>query len=120
MAKRSQRIKRLTNHNSTYSVTVSDLYIGGTYTIEETSTLEGYTVATTVNPGKSGNEAVGEITLAKDATRNKVVFTNKYTPAAQTLTITKNVTGAMGSTEKEFQFTITLMKDGTYYGGETG
>ncbi|WP_294497702.1 fibro-slime domain-containing protein [uncultured Gemmiger sp.] len=110
----------LTNHNGTYSVTVSDLYIGGTYTIEETSTLEGYTVATTVNPGKSGNEAVGEITLAKDATRNKVAFTNKYTPAAQTLTITKNVTGAMGSTEKEFQFTITLMKDGTYYGGETG
>ena len=110
----------LTNTNGTYSVTVSDLYIGGTYTIEETSTLDGYTVTTTVQPAKDGDTSVGQITLGKDADQNKVEFINKYAPAAQALTIEKTVTGAMGSTEKEFQFTITLMKDGAYYGSKTG
>lgn len=112
--------KTLSANNGVYSFMVSNLYIGETYIIEETSSLDGYTVTTVAIPAKSDNESIGQITLAKDSDSNVVAFTNTYTPDKKSLTISKTVTGAMASTEKEFQFTVTLKKNNSYYGMNTG
>lgn len=91
-----------------YSLTVNNLYIGGTYTITETSSLDGYTVTTSANPAQAANASIGEIKLKKDANRNVVTFENTYTPNDHVLTVIKTVDGKMGDTTDSTKFTFEL------------
>ena len=92
-----------------YSVTVSDLYINGNYTVEETNTVLDYNVETSVLVGSvTSNSTTGSITLQKDADANVVAFTNKYAPSNHVLTVIKTVDGQMGDTTDSTKFTFEL------------
>ena len=91
-----------------YSLTVNNLYIGGTYTITETSSLDGYTVTTSANPAQKADASIGEIKLQKDADGNVVTFENTYTPNDHVLTVIKTVDGKMGDTTDSTKFTFEL------------
>ena len=93
-----------------YTVVVNGLTVTKEYTVTETcGKLEGYNVTSTL-------AAAGQqIKMDKDAAQNKLDVTNTYTPANQTLTITKTVGGEMGSYTDDFTFTLTLKKAGSSY-----
>ena len=93
-----------------YTVVVNGLTVTKEYTVTETcGKLEGYNVTSTL-------AAAGQqIKMDKDAAQNKLDVTNTYTPANQTLTITKTVGGEMGSYTDDFTFTLTLEKAGGPY-----
>ena len=93
-----------------YTVVVNGLTVTKEYTVTETcGELEGYNVTSTL----AANGA--KITMNKDAAQNTLNVTNTYTPANQTLTITKTVGGEMGSYTDDFTFTLTLKKAGGPY-----
>lgn len=98
----------LTSNGGGYSLTVNNLYIGGTYTIAETSSLDGYTVTTSATPAQIADASIGEIKLQKDADRNVVTFENTYTPNDHVLTVIKTVDGKMGDTTDSTKFTFEL------------
>lgn len=98
----------LTSNGGGYSLTVNNLYIGGTYTIVETSSLDGYTVTTSATPAQIADASIGEIKLQKDADGNVVTFENTYTPNDHVLTVIKTVDGKMGDTTDSTKFTFEL------------
>lgn len=53
-------------------------------------------------------------TIQKDGTKT-AAFTNTYQPSNRTLTIEKQVSGNMGDTSREFNFTLALKKDNSDY-----
>ena len=88
-----------------FQVVVTGLTVTKSYTVTETcNKLEGYNVTTTIP------ETGSSVTMFKDVTRNVLGVTNTYTPDNQLLTITKTVTGEMGSYTDDFTFTLTLVK----------
>ena len=92
-------------YDTGYTVVVNGLTVTKDYTVTETcEKLNGYNVASTL--AANGQN----ITMSKDATQNKLDVTNTYTPANRLLTITKTVTGEMGSYTDDFTFTLTLVK----------
>lgn len=108
-----------------YSVTFSNLVVTKTYTVAENSTanptgfdLTGTQVAVGGSTPQQGSSV--PITMALDAAQNTVTFTNSYTPQNKQLTVSKQVTGDMGSRDKAFTFTLSLTKtengETTYYG----
>lgn len=108
-----------------YSVTFSNLVVTKTYTVTENSTanpagfdLTGTQVAIGSETPQQGSSV--SVTMALDAAQNTVTFTNSYTPQNKQLTVTKQVTGDMGSRDKAFTFTLSLTKtengETTYYG----
>ena len=110
-----------------YSVTFSNLVVTKTYTVTENSTanpagfdLTGTQVAIGSETPQQGSSV--SVTMALDAAQNTVTFTNSYTPQNKQLTVTKQVTGDMGSRDKAFTFTLSLTKteEGktTYYGSD--
>lgn len=108
-----------------YSVTFSNLVVTKTYTVTENSTanptgfdLTGTQVA--VGSSTPQQDSSVPITLALDAAQNVVTFTNSYAPQNKRLTVSKKVTGDMGSQDKAFTFTLSLTKTEngeTYYYG---
>lgn len=113
--------------DGTYSVEVPNLVVTKTYTIEENSTsaqLSGYDLAVSVNKPQDAGSAVASIVANKDVSQNAVTFTNTYTPQNKQLTVTKTVTGEMGSNDKSFDFTLSLTKtengNTVYYGAKNG
>lgn len=100
------------------SVIIYSLPTGVTYTIienMESAGIDGYDceVLYMVN-GVEGNTVVtGAGSTASTSAR--VDVTNTYKPSYKTLTIKKNVTGNMGDKEQEFDFALTLKKDGASY-----
>ena len=111
-----------------YSVTFSNLVVTKTYTVTENSTanpagfdLTGTQVAIGSETPQQGSSV--SVTMALDAAQNTVTFTNSYTPQNKQLTVTKQVTGDMGSRDKAFTFTLSLTKteEGktTYYGSDS-
>ncbi len=110
-----------------YSVTFSNLVVTKTYTVTENSTanpagfdLTGTQVAIGSETPQQGSSV--SVTMALDAAQNTVTFTNSYTPQNKQLTVTKQVTGDMGSRDKAFTFTLSLTKteegETTYYGSD--
>lgn len=113
--------------DGTYSVEVPNLVVTKTYTIEENSTsaqLSGYDLAVSVDKPQDAGSAVASIVANKDVSKNAVTFTNTYTPQNKQLTVTKTVTGEMGSNDKSFDFTLSLTKtkngNTVYYGAKSG
>lgn len=108
-----------------YSVTFSNLVVTKTYTVTENSTANptGFDLTgTQVVVGSSAprQDSSVPITLALDAAQNVVTFTNSYAPQNKQLTVSKQVTGDMGSQDKAFTFTLSLTKTEngeTYYYG---
>ena len=88
---------------------VDNLIPGKTYTITETAeTVDGYTLEPDSN----------ERTVTVSETEiGEASFTNTYEPTDKTLTIKKIVTGNMGNTNPDHQFTfhLELTKDGEAY-----
>ena len=110
-----------------YSVTFDNLVVTKIYTVTENSTanpagfdLTGTQVAIGSETPQQGSSV--SVTMALDAAQNTVTFTNSYTPQNKQLTVTKQVTGDMGSRDKAFTFTLSLTKteEGktTYYGSD--
>ena len=97
----------ITKTDTGFQVVVTGLTVTKSYTVTETcNKLEGYNVTTTIP------ETGSLVTMSRDATSNVLDVTNTYTPDNQLLTISKTVTGEMGSYEKDFAFTLTLHKEG--------
>lgn len=48
------------------------------------------------------------VTLTKQDNSKAVTFTNQYTPANTTVTVSKHVTGGLGDKDKDFEFTVTV------------
>ncbi|MCD7748601.1 MAG: Cna B-type domain-containing protein [Oscillospiraceae bacterium] len=102
----------------TYTVTESGYDVSGyTDAATSTTTVNGTTTngsgySTTVTLGyesdKTLNTTTNTYTYTVTTYDGSVAFTNTYTKAYTTITITKDVTGNMGDTSKEFDFTLTL------------
>lgn len=114
-----------------YSVTFDDLVVTKTYTVTENSAsaasanLTGFDLTGTqvaVGGGAPQQGSSVQVTMALDAAQNIVRFTNSYTPQNKQLTVSKQVTGNMGSRDKAFTFTLSLTKtengETTYYGSD--
>ena len=95
----------ITKTDTGFQVVVTGLTVTKSYTVTETcNKLEGYNVTTTIS------ETGSLVTMSRDATSNVLDVTNTYTPDNQLLTISKTVTGEMGSYTDDFTFTLTLVK----------
>lgn len=112
-----------------YSVTFDNLVVTKIYTVTENSAAEakltGFDLTGTqvaVGGGAPQQGSSVQVTMALDAAQNTVTFTNSYTPQNKQLTVTKQVTGDMGSRDKAFTFTLSLtkMEEGKtiYYGSD--
>lgn len=88
-----------------YQVVITGLTVTKSYTVTETcDKLEGYIVT-------SDLEATGKtVPMDKDSGKNVIAVTNTYVPDNQTLTITKTVSGEMGSYTDDFTFDLVLSK----------
>ena len=90
-----------------YMFIVEGLSPNTTYEVKESNaSVKDFDLTETSN-GTSG-------TVKKDGTAT-ASFTNTYTPIQRTLTVSKIVSGTMGSTKQAFTFLLTVTKDGQSY-----
>ena len=106
-----------TDGDGTYVFEITGLSPNTVCTVTETGTdVDSYTVVTKIN-GSEDNDKSIEVTVPCGETKT-LAFTNEYTIANTTVTISKTVSGNMGDWSKPFPFEVTLtggtMKDGTY------
>lgn len=87
------------NREDYYTAVVDGLTVGKTYSVTETcSAPDGYDV--TVDGNSKTTEA-----LVANPSQNMISFTNTYTPATASLSITKHVDGYQGG-DKTFEITV--------------
>lgn len=94
-----------------YTVTVSNLTPGKTYTVAEvvtTAQIENYDLT-----GTSYSPDGGSITLKSDSTQNVVTITNTYAKKTADVTVHKTVSGNMGDQSKSFTFTYKVGESGS-------
>lgn len=90
-----------------YVFIVEGLSPNTTYEVKESNASVKDFELTETSKGTSG-------TVKKDGTAT-ASFTNTYTPSQRTLTVSKIVSGTMGSTKQAFTFQLTVTKDGQSY-----
>ena len=91
-----------------YVKTTSDIDGTVTYTFaEETERAQVAGYQLTIAP----ESKTQTVTLGGGTKQKTIVFTNTYTPANTTVTVSKQVTGLLGDTSKEFNFTWSYTKD---------
>ena len=105
-----------------YVFDVSDVAPNRNYTyyfVEEDSKAQvnGYHLKQTFVDDEIGTS--GSVTVNKENSNRSITFSNFYEKTTADVTITKQVTGLLGDTNKEFAFSVSITQNGTACTGVT-
>lgn len=78
---------------------------------KEKAAVEGYTLTETLVDGETKSEPFGTVNIDKENNLQSITFSNFYEKKTADVTITKQVTGLMGDTHKDFAFSITGLEN---------
>lgn len=79
--------------------------------------VNGYDLTRTLVNGADGTD--GSVTMNKENNNKSITFSNFYKKNTTDVTITKQVTGLLGDTNKEFAFSVSITQNGTACTGVT-
>lgn len=79
--------------------------------------VSGYDLTRTLVNGADGTD--GSVTMNKEHSNQSITFSNFYKKNTTDVTITKQVTGLLGDTNKEFAFSVSITQNGTACTGVT-
>lgn len=79
--------------------------------------VRGYDLTRTLVDGVKGT--TGSVTMNKENNNQSITFSNFYKKNTTDVTITKQVTGLLGDTNKEFAFNVSITQNGTACTGVT-
>lgn len=79
--------------------------------------VSGYDLTRTLVNGADGTD--GSVTMNKEHSNQSITFSNFYKKNTTDVTITKQVTGLLGDTNKEFAFNVSIKKNGADCTGVT-
>lgn len=72
--------------------------------------VSGYDLTRTLVNGADGTD--GSVTMNKEHSNQSITFSNFYKKNTTDVTITKQVTGLLGDTNKDFEFHVSIMRNG--------
>lgn len=81
------------------------------------ASVNGYDLTRTLVNGAEGT--TGSVTMNKENSNKSITFSNFYKKNTTDVTITKQVTGLLGDTNKEFAFSVSITQNGTACTGVT-
>lgn len=73
------------------------------------ASVNGYDLTRTLVNGADGTD--GSVTMNKEHSNQSITFSNFYKKNTTDVTITKQVTGLLGDTNKDFEFRVSITKD---------
>lgn len=86
---------------------------------KEKAAVEGYTLTETLVDGKTKSEPSGTVNIDKENNLQSITFSNIYEKNTADVTISKTVTGLLGDTNKDFDFRVSIKKNGADCTGVT-
>lgn len=86
---------------------------------KEKAAVEGYTLTETLVDGETKSEPSGTVNIDKENNLQSITFSNIYEKNTADVTISKTVTGLLGDTNKDFDFRVSIKKNGADCTGVT-
>lgn len=86
---------------------------------KEKAAIEGYTLTETLVDGETKSEPSGTVNIDKENNLQSITFSNIYEKNTADVTISKTVTGLLGDTNKDFDFRVSIKKNGADCTGVT-
>lgn len=86
---------------------------------KDKAAIEGYTLTETLVDGKTKSEPSGTVYIDKENNLQSITFSNIYEKNTTDVTITKQVTGLLGDTNKGFTFNVSIKQNGADCTGVT-